>query len=468
MLNLFLTAFVTAFFAAGIRRPFLFVLAYAYIDILAPQKVSWGFLQSIPISLIAFIGAVTAWAVADDKTGIRFSPRQFLLLMLLIYCGLTTRSADFPEEALEKWSWVWKALVFALFLPLTVRTRLRIEALVLVMVLSLGCIVIGGGIKTIASGGGGYGELRLLVNDNTGIYEGSTLSMVAVATIPLIVWLARFGTIFPPGKLVTLFALALGFACCLIPIGTQTRTGLICLVILIGLSLRSVKRPLLYIGVIAGLACVAVPFLPQSYTKRMSTIENHQSDQSASTRVAVWMWTLDFVKTRPFGGGFDAFRQNRVSYDTIKAENAGDNNTAIETQRIEEKARAYHSGYFEMLGEQGYPGLAMWLLLHVSGLFQLELIQRRLRRKTDVVNQADRSLALALQSGHCIYLFGALFVGIAFQPFIFMLIGLQIALAMQVARRLAPPSQWQQRKKSVAADGSEPASGPPLPGSLAR
>ena len=469
MLNLFLTSFVTAFFAAGIRRPFLFVLAYAYIDILAPQKVSWGFLQSIPISLIAFIGAVTAWAVADDKTGMRLSPRQLLLLLLLIYCGLTTRSADFPEEALDKWSWVWKALVFALFLPLTVRTRLRIEALALTMVLSLACIVIGGGIKTIASGGGGYGTLRLLVNDNTGIYEGSTLSMVAVATIPLIVWLARFGTIFRPGKLVTLFALALGFACCLIPIGTQTRTGLICLVILIALSLRSVKRPLLYIGVIAGLASVAVPFLPQSYLDRMNTIENHKSDQSASTRMAVWMWTIDFAKTHPFGGGFDAFRQNRVSYDTVKAENAGDNNTAIETQRIEEKARAYHSGYFEMLGEQGYPGLAMWLLLHISGIVQLELIQRRLRRMTDAISRSDRSLALALQSGHFVYMFGALFVGIAFQPFIFMLIGLQIALAMQVSRRLAPPSQWQQvAGKASAARSEEPAEAPRLPKGFAR
>ena len=106
MLNLFLTAFVTAFLAAGVRRPFLFVLAYAYIDVVAPQKVTWGFLAHVPVSLIAFICAVTAWAVAENKDGIRFSPRQFVLLMLLVYCGLTTRSADFPEEAFEKWGWV--------------------------------------------------------------------------------------------------------------------------------------------------------------------------------------------------------------------------------------------------------------------------------------------------------------------------------------------------------------------------
>jgi probable O-glycosylation ligase (exosortase A-associated) len=451
VLNLFLTAFVTAFLAAGVRRPFLFVLAYAYIDIVAPQKVSWGFLTVVPVSLIAFTCAVLAWMAAEDKNGIRISPRQFMIFLLLVYCGLTTRTADFPDEALEKWGWVWKTLVFAMFLPLTVRTRLRIEAMVLIMVLSVGVIVIGGGIKTLA-GGGGYGELKLLVNDNTGIYEGSTLSTVAVATIPLIAWLARYGTIFPPGRLVQLFALALGLSCCLIPIGTQTRTGLICLVILAGLSLRSVKRPLLYMGVIAGLATAAMPFLPESYVQRMNTIENHQSDQSASTRVAVWKWTIEFVKTRPFGGGFDAFRQNSVSYDTIRAKKAGDNNTAIETERIEEKARAYHSGYFEMLGEQGWPGITMWLIIQLSGLLQLEIIQRRLRRSSDPQDRSNRSLALALQSGHFVYMFGALFIGIAFQPFMFMLIGLQIALSMQVSRRHAalPFRQRQQAPVSEA------------------
>jgi hypothetical protein len=45
------------------------------------------------------------------------------------------------------------------------------------------------------------------------------------------------------------------------------------------------------------------------------------------------------------------------------------------------------------------------------------------------------ALATALQQGQAVCLIGALFVGIAYQPFLFMLIGLQIALATQVYRR---------------------------------
>ena len=59
---------------------------------------------------------------------------------------------------------MWKALAFAIFLPLTLRTRLRIEALLLFMVLSVSSIVVVGGIKTLASGGG-YGALNLMVDE---------------------------------------------------------------------------------------------------------------------------------------------------------------------------------------------------------------------------------------------------------------------------------------------------------------
>ncbi len=439
VLNLFLTAFVSAFLAAGVRRPFLFVLAYAYIDIVAPQKVTWGFLQSVPVSLIAFCCAFGAWMVAEDKNGIRLSPRQMVLLLLLIYCGLTTRTADFPEQALEKWGWVWKALVFALFLPLTLRTRLRIEALTLVMVLSVSVIVIGGGIKTIFSGGG-YGELKLLVNDNTGLYEGSIISTVAICVIPLALWLARYGTIFRPNWMVWAFALALCFACVLMPVGTQARTGLVCFGVLLAMMLRSTKRRLLYLSLLGAGALVAIPLLPSSFSERMSTIQNHKADQSASTRVAVWKWTIEFAKDHPFGGGFDAFRQNAVSYDTEKADYAGDNNAVIQTERIEEKGRAYHSSYFEMLGEQGYPGLALWLLLHVMGVIHMEVIRRQYAKSPPEQFAWVTPLADALQQAQIVYLVGGAFVGIAFQPFCYMLVGLQCGLSAYIGRvrRAAP------------------------------
>ena len=463
MTNLALTAFVLAFFMAGLSRPFLLVLAYAYIDIVAPQKIGWGPLGSLSISLVAFVLAVVMWTVRDDKRGIRLSSRQFLMVALLVYCGLTTLTADFPIEAAAKWDWVWKALVFAIFLPLTLRTRLRIEALALFMVLGVAVIIIDGAIKTLA-GGGGYGELKLLVNDNTGLYEGSIISTVAMCIIPLAFWLATHGTVFRPNWMVRLFAIGVTFSAILMPVGTQARTGLICVAVLGLLKLRTTRRRFLYLTLIGLGSAIALPLLPASFTERMSTIQDHKADQSASTRVAVWAWTWEFAKTHPFGGGFDAFRQDHISYDKVVTATQG-NSSAVHTDRVIENARAYHSSYFEMLGEQGYPGIGLWLLLHILGVVQMERIRRRflvpaaqsasartptrppladpavggrVGERTGTGLPDDRAwispLADALQQAQIVYLVGGSFVGIAFQPFCYMLVGLQCGLSAYVGR----------------------------------
>ncbi|HQV04294.1 MULTISPECIES: putative O-glycosylation ligase, exosortase A system-associated [unclassified Novosphingobium] len=436
MINLGLSGFVAALFALGLRRPFLWVLAYLYVDILVPQKISWGFLSQLPVSLMAFVFAFGGWVMLDDKRDTRFTMRQGLMVLLLVYCGLTTMFADYPEPAAEKWAWVWKALLFAIILPLTLRTRLRFEAAAVFMVLTVGAILISGGIKTLA-GGGGYGTLRTLVAENAGIYEGSTLSTIAIATIPLIWWVARYTTIFPKSKLVTLYAAGLTFAAMLIPIGTQTRTGLLCLALLAVLALRSVKRRLLYISLAAVLAVVAIPFLPESYTNRMNTIENHKADQSASTRVAVWMWTLDYVKDHPFGGGFDAYRGNKIKVEMVEVEGTG-NNASVDVTEAYDQSRAYHSSYFEMLGEQGWPGLLLWLWLQVLGLWQMERIRHKWKNRTEPGQTWQAPLANALQQAQLVYLAGSVFVGIAFQPFVFMVIGLQCGLWSYLKRVEAP------------------------------
>jgi probable O-glycosylation ligase (exosortase A-associated) len=440
VLDIAFLAFLGVVLLLGLKRPFLWVLGYIYVDIVSPQDISWGFLGSIPISLIFFLAAFGGWLVLDSKQGSRFTVRQWLLLIFFGVCAYTTMKAAFPVEAAAKWGWVWKSLLFGMFLPLTLRTRARVEATVLILVLAAGSIMISAGLKTVLSGGGGYGTLSSYVRDNSGIYEGSTLSTVAITIVPLIAWLARHGTVFPPDWRVKIFALCLGFACLLVPIGTQTRTGLLCIGVCAIMALRDAKRRFLLMGAMGVLGLMAIPFLPQSYLERMGTIETHEADTSASTRVAVWMHTLKDVQEHPMGGGFDAYLGNELRYKTRQAVQTGDT-TTIEYVEVIDKGRAYHSAYFEVLGEQGWLGAALWLAIQIIGLVQLELIRWRLRRSTDPVDRSDASLANALQMAHVVYLVGALFVGIAYQPFIFMLIGVQIGLVLAVKRRAAAGEQ---------------------------
>ena len=431
MRDLVLIGFLAAVMLLGVRRPFLFALAYIYVDTVSPQRLSYHLLNAIPLSMIVAVIAVAGWLVADPKDRLSFSARQGLIVALLAYAGMTTLYADFPVDAAEKWDWAWKALAFAVFLPFTMRSKLRIEAVALFLLLSAASIIIVGGLKTVMSGGG-YGVLNLMIDNNSGLYESSTISTIAIALIPIILWFAKFGTIFPPDWRVKCFAAALIFACLLMPIGTEARTGLICIGVLGLLLLRDLKRRFLYIGAACALGAASIPFLPASFTNRMETIQGFAGDQSANTRLAVWAWTWDYAQAHPFGGGFGAYRSNQIQVQTVSTQTAGDTQI-VSAQSEADEARAYHSAYFEMLGEQGFPGLIIYLLIQGIGVFRMEILRRRYRRE-----EGDKAwiapLATALQHFQLIYLVGSIFVGIAYQPFAWLMLAVQIGLDQHVAR----------------------------------
>jgi hypothetical protein len=149
------------------------------------------------------------------------------------------------------------------------------------------------------------------------------------------------------------------------------------------------------------------------------------------------------VKSKPFGGGFMVYLGNELRFETVETDQRGANQD-VEAKVHVDRARAFHSSYFEMLGEQGWPGLILWLMIHVTGLFRMEAIYRRFRNQPPDQGRWMASLAGALQQAHFVYLAGALFVGIAFQPFVYMLVGLQIGLDVYASR---------QRKESDAPTG---------------
>jgi putative inorganic carbon (hco3(-)) transporter len=442
MRDLVFVAYVASILLLAFNRPFLFTLAYAYIDICAPQRLSYFLLNSVPLSLIVFGLAVLGFFVSDNKQNVRISPRWVLLILLLVYCGYTTTVAVEPDAALEKWTWVWKALVFAAFLPLTLTTKLRIEALVLTMVLCASALIVTGGIKTMA-GGGGYGLLVLLIDANDGLFEGSIISCVAITIIPLILWLAKYGTIFKPDWRVRIYAAALIFACLLIPVGTQARTGIICIIVLGLLQLRFARYRFTYLASIALLSAATIPFLPASLVQRTESIKSYKQDESAYTRIAVWKWTWEFAKLHPMGGGFNSYKQNKISYD-LEVRNPSDDTGAAATgspKQVLDQGRAFHSSYFEMLGEQGYPGLVIWLIIHLGGIWRMEMVARLYRKRARDNESWAAPLATALQNAQIIFLVGSLFAGIAFQPFVYMLVALQISLDAYL-KRIRSEAEW--------------------------
>ncbi|HEX9807842.1 MAG TPA: putative O-glycosylation ligase, exosortase A system-associated, partial [Alteraurantiacibacter sp.] len=110
------------------------------------------------------------------------------------------------------------------------------------------------------------------------------------------------------------------------------------------------------------------------------------------------------------------------------------------------------------------PGLALWLWIHALGLWQMERIRRRMKARETPEEKRWYELATALQHGQAVYLVGALFVGIAYQPFVFYLVALQIALASLLSRNASAKPKFAPKlpKKQTAEPpaGSSPGEAP--------
>jgi len=83
------------------------------------------------------------------------------------------------------------------------------------------------------------------------------------------------------------------------------------------------------------------------------------------------------------GGGFNSYLIDHV-------ELPGTDDNPGSTQF----GRAFHSIYFEMLGEQGYPGLIMFLTVAASTFWKLRRVSRKARAHPDLAWLAGRSDAV--------------------------------------------------------------------------
>ena len=134
----------------------------------------------------------------------------------------------------------------------------------------------------------------------------------------------------------------------------------------------------------------------------MATIGAHDQNQSASTRVAVWQWTIDYATENPFGGGFDAYRGNTFTYRLPVVAQQG-NTTAVEYKQVEDKARAYHSAIFEMLGELDVSCSRVSVTELRENTFYASITLTVNGREVEIDSRPSDALALAVRSGAPIF-----------------------------------------------------------------
>jgi probable O-glycosylation ligase (exosortase A-associated) len=429
MQSLILAAVFAALMFAGFSAAFAAALGFVWVDVVRPQHLAYSIINDMPLSFIAAVATLTLFLVRDKKAPPRFGAILVLITMFGLWVTLTTAMSDFPAQAWGKWDWASRVLMFAVVIPFIFRSRIQIEAFLLIFLFSASTILFSAGVKTIF-GGGGYGTLAVMGTGNTGLSESSTLAVVSVMLIPLILFLMRHTVIFPRNLLTKGLFLGIIVIALATVVGTTARTGIIAVAVMCLISMLQSKKKMWWIAglALAGIVVLNLDLSATRWGNRMSTIETYNADSSAMGRIKVWQWTLDYVGSHPMGGGFDAYLHNRII-------GVSPDGQAILLPEGQVGGKAFHSIYFEVLGEQGIAGFIMYFLM--VGLALVKLIRLKNTWKDDPGMAWIAGLANAMMTAIFVFLAGGSFVGIAYQPYIFYMLSLTVAIdqyAMRVTR----------------------------------
>jgi probable O-glycosylation ligase (exosortase A-associated) len=411
--SLWLLFVYVSFLGLSVSAPFVATLGYVWVDTFQPQEVAYVILNQIPVAMIMGLIALGGYFLLDRRSPPPLTMQTALQGSMAIWVTLTLIWAQAPEPAWIKWDWAFKTIAFATFIPFVIRSRVQIEAFAQTYVFSLAANFVPFGMKVLISGGG-YGMNLGLQSGNSGLAEGGLLSTSCLMAVPLAIFLASHSQLIPKLKVLPLAYWGIAGLAVVTAVGTYERSALVGLAVL-GVYMWIRTKHKVGFGIVVALGVALLIYSGSSALNSRASIEDYQADSSAYVRILVWKWTLEFVATHPLGGGF-------VTYVINHVEVPGSGATPAHT----EFGRAFHSSYFEVLGEHGYPGIIIFLVLAVSTFLMLRRLARKARPYPEL--QWVVGLADALQSGLAVFLSAGTFVGIAFQPMFWYFVSMSICL----------------------------------------
>ncbi len=384
-----------------LKRPFIGILLTAWLGYLNPHRLCYGFMLTMPVVQIVALVTMAAMLLNKDVKRMIWSRETIVLAIFIVWMGITTMLAFHPEPAWEQYVKVIKIQILTFMALLMLTSKIRIDALVWVIVLSLGFFGVKGGIFTIINGG----AYRVQGPIGTFIAGNNELALALVMTIPLMRYLQLQST----DARIRLGLTASMFLTAVAAIGSQSRGALVALSITALLFwLKSRKK--LGAGLLIIAASVAIVYLmPESWYERMSTINTYEEDQSARGRINAWWAAWHLANHEFFGGGFEVWRPLMFS---MYAPEPND-------------VRAPHSIYFQVLGEHGWIGFILFMLLIGLTWAKCGSLIRMAKKRPDIIWARD--LGAMVQVSLLGYMAAGAFLGLANFDYFYHLVTIVVA-----------------------------------------
>jgi len=412
-----------------LTRPFVGILLWSWLGYMNPHRLTWGFAYDFPFAQLAAVACL--FAVMFSRERLFFSPASprfpwcgttILWLVFLVWITFTTPFGLDQDWAWAGWERAMKIQLFALLTLCYFQTRERLTALLWVIVGSLGFFGVKGGLFTLLNDTGG------LVWGPPGSYiEGNNeLGLTLVMIVPLAWHLMTYAT----NRWVRYGLAGTMLLCFASMLGTYSRGCVLAAAAMIGFMALKSRHRLKFSLIVVALLPLMIVSVPDEWVQRVETIGNYEEDGSAMNRIWAWQHSIHVANARFVGGGIDFYSEAAYrSFSPAIAEK-------IETTTG--KFSGPHSIFFKVLGEHGWFGFLVYLLLGWSVY----------RCGSDVIRMTagrpelmwERDLASMLQVSLVGFIVGGAFLGLTYFDLPWHLAGMLVILRFMLQQRGVPVS----------------------------
>lgn len=414
MRDIVLTVIVMGILPMILKRPYLGIYTWCWFAYMNPHRLTWGFAYDFPFSMLIALFTLVGLLLSKEAKSFPRASVTAIQLVFVLWMTFTTFFSLVSEPAWTEWNRMIKIQLMVFVSMVLINNRERLHWLVWIIVLSHAFYSVKGGIFVLLTGGQSlvYGPADSFIADN------NALALAIVMILPLM-WFFSMQVTKPWQKWAIWIMVALS---CFSILSSYSRGAFLAVCCMgLFLMLKSRKKAVLWTILIV-LIPVLISFMPSQWFDRMETIETYKEDASAMGRINAWAFAFNLAKDHFLGGGFNAFTPSlflKYAPDPTDVHDA-------------------HSIYFEVLGEHGFIGLFIFLLLGVMSLMLCRGVVKKAQRVSELSWAVD--LVSMVQVSLIGYAVGGTFLGLAYYDLYYQLIAIAVIVNFLVDECLAGES----------------------------
>lgn len=403
MRDIAIALFVLAMLPLALRNSFVAVLMWCWAGLIGLNTLGYGFMSSISVVQIFAIIALLGMLFRKEFRGMPEHMHGYpMILVLMILHGFFCALLAYPglDQNWTLFTNMLKTALVCLVLPVFLTSRERINFFILIIACAISYHSVLDGLKYLASAGGHNAVGIAKFGDN------NHYGMMLVMVIPLWAYLYQYAV----SAWMRLACVGGMFITFMAVLATNSRGALITVILSTLWLLMFSKRKLLGAVAISLAAVLAVNMAPDQWFARMDTIKTANEDASFMGRVTAWKRASAIALENPvFGGGYHAGQAWSIFEDFRYRPGLFGR---VETPDVARPA-ASHSIYFEVMGDLGFVGLALYLVCVITPFYYWWKIRSIVKTKPEDLVWA-RSLAVALTASMMAYLVGGAALSVAY------------------------------------------------------